>query len=151
MTSTTKHGITNESHESILLRQIELIRADPLRNAGSRRVSDYQIQLIELYLAQNRLAKAHAMYDSLSAKDRKRDIAMDDIILAVRTGRLQALLDKWRANLDAVPRGRLRSGSIQSLEGHTGIQARPSCHPSSAGVHLRVQETEQSAHTNRLS
>jgi tetratricopeptide (TPR) repeat protein len=106
--------LTDESRETILLRQIELVHADPLRNAGSRGVSDYQAQLVELYLAQNRLTRAQAMEDSLSGKERKRDIDKVDIILAIRTGRLQALLDKWHANPDAVPRSSL-SPAVSSL------------------------------------
>ncbi len=96
--------LAEESREPILLRQIELIRENPPSNPYTHSLSAYQGQLIELYLAQNQLAKAQAVYDSFPDKDRKGGMDMDGIILAVRTNRLQALIDKWRADPDSVPK-----------------------------------------------
>jgi hypothetical protein len=67
-------------------------------------VISYQNQLLELYLEQNQVGKAQEIYDSLPDKEPKGGRDMDGIILAVRTNRLQALIDAWRANPDSVPK-----------------------------------------------
>ena len=100
--------LAEESREPILLHQIELLRERPPINPWSRSVVAYQNQLIDLYLDQNRVAKAQAMYDSLPDKDRKGGDT-DGVILAVRTNRLQALIDTWRANPDSVSKDSLSS------------------------------------------
>jgi cellulose synthase operon protein C len=97
--------LTEESREPILLRQIELVRENPPNDPYTHSLSAYQGQLIELYLTQNQVAKAQAMYDSsLSGNDRKGSVDMNGIILAVRSNRLQPLLDAWRANPDSAPK-----------------------------------------------
>jgi tetratricopeptide (TPR) repeat protein len=100
--------LSEASREPILLRQIDLLRAHPPDNPWTRSVAGYQGKLIAFYLDHNHVAKAQAMFDSLSDKDREAD-DMDDIILAVRCNRLEALLDHWRANPDSVPKDSLAS------------------------------------------
>jgi tetratricopeptide (TPR) repeat protein len=95
--------LSDTSREPILLRQVERLRAHPTDDPSSRSIAAYQGQLIELYLNQDQLAKAQATFNSLPDKDRQSD-AMDEIILAVRSGHLQSLLDTWRANSDSVPK-----------------------------------------------
>ncbi|HEY5057107.1 MAG TPA: hypothetical protein VII58_13160 [Acidobacteriaceae bacterium] len=95
--------LSEASREPILLRQIERVRAHPLDDSSSQSIASYQTQLIALFLDRNEVAKAQALVDSLPEKVRKAD-AMDDIILAVRSNRLQPLLENWRANPDSVPR-----------------------------------------------
>jgi hypothetical protein len=91
--------LDQDSHEAILLRQIELAREQPQTDPGS----SHQYQLVDLYLNQNRLAKAQAMFDSISSKETNAGRDIDSIILATRTNHLEPLLDKWRANPDIVP------------------------------------------------
>jgi tetratricopeptide (TPR) repeat protein len=95
--------LSDASREPILLRQVERLRAHPTDDPSSRSIAAYQGQLIELYLNQDQAAKAQATFNSLPDKDRKSD-QMDEIILAVRSGHLQSLLDTWRANSDSVPK-----------------------------------------------
>lgn len=76
-------------------------RIPPTTRSGS--VAGYQNQLIELYLDQNEVAKAQAIFDALSDKERKASGELS-VILAVRSNRLQALLDTWYANPDSVPK-----------------------------------------------
>jgi tetratricopeptide (TPR) repeat protein/predicted Zn-dependent protease len=100
------HGETwlvDESREPILLRQIELVRNKPEGNQGPQGALGYQNQLIDLYLDQNRVAKAQTLLDSISNKQTNASEEIYSIILATRTNHLQALLDKWRANPDLVP------------------------------------------------
>lgn len=108
--------LAQESREAILLREIELARERPPTDPWARGVAGYQNQLIDLYLDQNQVAKAQAMYDSpLSGNNRKGNVEDDAIILAVRTNRLQALLDKWRADPDSVPKDSSLSSAIYHL------------------------------------
>jgi cellulose synthase operon protein C len=109
--------LAEASREPILLHQIELDRENPPSNPYTHSLSAYQGQLIELYLAQNQLAKAQAMHDSsLSGNDRKGSVDMNGIILAVRTNRLQALLDKWRADPDTVPKDEFGSAAYRLMK-----------------------------------
>ena len=108
--------LAEESREPILLRQIELARENPPSDPYTHSLSAYQGQLIELYLAQNQVAKAQAMYDSsLSGNDRKGSVDMNGIILAVRSNRLQALIDAWRANPDSVPKDNSFGSAVYRL------------------------------------
>ncbi len=95
--------LSESSREPIFLRQIEILRAHPADDSSSQSIANYQTQLIALYLDRNEIAKAQALVDSLPEKARKAD-SMDDIILAVRSNRLQPLLDTWRTNPDSVPK-----------------------------------------------
>lgn len=109
--------LAEASREPILLHQIELDRENPPSDPYIHSLSAYQGQLIELYLAQNQLAKAQAMYDSsLSGNDRKGSVDMNGIILAVRTNRLQSLLDRWRANPDSIPKDEFGSAVYRLMK-----------------------------------
>jgi hypothetical protein len=97
--------LAQESRSLILIRQIDLVRGNAQGGPDSRSPATYQGQLIDLYLDQNQVAKAEALFDSsLSSNDRPGNVAMHAIILAVRSNRLQPLLDTWRANPDAAPK-----------------------------------------------
>jgi len=98
--------LDDAAREPILLRQIELARNRPDASPGA---FSYQTQLIDLYLKQNRTAQAQAVYATLSAKETDDGQDMNGVILAVRTGHLESLLAKWRANPDTVPRSSLGS------------------------------------------
>jgi hypothetical protein len=95
--------LADESREPILLRQIEFVPNKPEGNQGPQGALGYQNQLIDLYLDQNRLAKAQTVLDSISNKQTNASEDIYSIILATRTNHLQVLLDKWRANPDLVP------------------------------------------------
>ncbi len=95
--------LEEESRILLLLRQIELDRERPPNNPYIHSLSAYRDQLIALYLDQNQVAKAQALYKSLPDTDRKSGANRNEIILAVRSNRLQTLLDSWRANPDSVP------------------------------------------------
>ena len=75
-----------------------------MHSQGPTGVLGYQNQLIDLYLDQNRVARAQAIYDSISDKDRNSAGDMYKIILAVRTNRLPPLIDTWRASPDSAPK-----------------------------------------------
>ena len=96
--------VTPESREAILLRQIQLSSAKPQDAQGQsgQILHRYQTDLVELYLNRNELAKAQAMLDEIPA-DANIYKVTDEIVLAVRTGHLQALLDTWRVNPDKAP------------------------------------------------
>jgi tetratricopeptide (TPR) repeat protein len=108
--------LAEESREQILVRQIEIVRNHPEGDQGPQGVLGYRHKLIELYLANNQLAKAQAIYDSLPAKGTGHDALTDRIILAVRTNRLQALLDTWRADPDTVPKDALTAALYHLMQ-----------------------------------
>jgi tetratricopeptide (TPR) repeat protein len=97
--------VAESSQVAILLRQIELAKQDPSRNesSGYGSVLGYQLQLIELYLTQNRVSEAQAAFDALPSKQANTSGNMLRIILAVRSGHLSVLLDSWRANPESIP------------------------------------------------
>jgi len=110
--------LAEQAREPMLVRQIEIARAHP---DGPRGALGYQRQLLEFYLAKNQLAKAQAIYDSLPSKSTGGSGAgeqtiEDRIILAVRTNRLQALLDAWRADPDTVPTRTLTAALYQLMQ-----------------------------------
>jgi tetratricopeptide (TPR) repeat protein len=96
--------LTLDSRATILQREAELAEA---RNddGGYQSPSHYKEELIELYLAQDQLAKAQATLNSIPADGNKpaNSVEMDRIVLAVRTNHLAPLLDQWRANPDSMP------------------------------------------------
>jgi hypothetical protein len=91
--------LAETSREALLLREIELARQQPARDASS----SHQYRLVHLYLDENRLVQAQTAFDSIPNKQTNPDGEIDSIILATRTNHLQPLLDKWRANPDLVP------------------------------------------------
>jgi hypothetical protein len=102
--------LAKQSREPILLRQIELARNRPqgsTTDSSTTSIAGYQYELIDLYLSQNSVAKAQAIFDSLSGKDDKGREDTNRIILATRTNRVAALLSEWRANPDSVPKDSL--------------------------------------------
>jgi hypothetical protein len=136
--------LTEDAREAILLRQIELARNDPRAGAGAQNLLACQRQLVDLYLASNQVAKAQAVYDSIAdliaasiaAQNRTGGgdfVDIDRVVLAVRTGRLQTLLQRWRADPDAVPRNAdgatLLGAAIQRL-----MQPTPAYKPDLAAI-----------------
>jgi tetratricopeptide (TPR) repeat protein len=93
-----------DSRATILQREAELAEARQ-DDGGYQSPSRYKEELIELYLAQDELAKAQATLNSIPAEGNKpaNSVEMDRIILAVRTNHLAPLLDQWRANPDFIP------------------------------------------------
>ena len=107
--------LAEQSRVPILLRQIELDRENRPSNPYTHNLSAYREQLIELYLGQNQVAKAEALYNSMPDKGQKSD-NMNGIILAVRSKRLQSLIEKWRANPDSVPKDLIGSAIYRLME-----------------------------------
>ena len=63
------------------------------------------------------------MYDSsLSDNDRKGGVDMNRIVLAVRSNRLQPLLDTWRANPDSVPKDSFGSAIYRLMKPTTAYK-----------------------------
>lgn len=108
--------LAEQSREPVLLRQLELVRKHPEGDQGPQRVLRYQYQLIDLYLDQNQVANAQAVYDSLSDKVTSGPSGVDGIVLAVRTNRLQALIEKWRVNLNSVPQDSFTSAAYRLMK-----------------------------------
>jgi len=134
--------LAEASHETILLRQIELARLDPGIDTGF----GYQYELVDLYLAQDQLAKAQTAFDAIPNKRTDSRAEIDDIILAVRTSHLQALLDKWRANADMAPEPFRLDSALINLERPTSAYK-----PDAAAIRpLREFVFEQKDHSHTL-
>ena len=97
--------MTPESREAILQRQITLARnpSPGTEDSSPAGLAGYQRELVRLYLDHNQLDQAQAVLDSVAASPISPTPDEDHILLAVRTGHLERLLDTWRANPDSVP------------------------------------------------
>ncbi|MDQ2842905.1 MAG: hypothetical protein M3Y72_18080 [Acidobacteriota bacterium] len=93
--------LTTEAQEAILRRQIELARNHPAGEQDARTVRGYEDRLIDLYLSENQVAKAQAVFDSIPKSSDS--TTGEGVIVATRNRRLQALLDKWRTNPALTP------------------------------------------------
>jgi hypothetical protein len=87
--------------EPILLREIALTSSGP--NPDPSAALRYRLQLIDLYLAENHVAQAQAAFDAIPKTASSETTAKYRILLAVRSNRLQPLIDTWHANPDSAP------------------------------------------------
>ncbi len=139
--------IAPEQHELLLLRQIELARNKPKGDENfGRGLRGYQSDLVELYLERNEVARAQALFATIPA-DAKNTLNADRIVLAVRTGALQPLLNGWRDRPDTAPDESEVNQAIHNLE-----TATPGYTPNAAQI-LPLQEfrfaRRQLSHTLR--
>ena len=106
--------ITPESREAILQRQITLAR-NRFMDAPDSRMAGYQRELVRLYVDHNQLDQAQAVLDSIAASPVSQADDEDRILIAVRTGHLERLLDTWRANPDSVPTAAILASTLYYL------------------------------------
>ena len=95
--------ISGAARETILQRQIGLAGEHAASASTGQSAGTYQKKLVDLYLDRDEVAKAEALFAVMAEKDRKDD-RVDEIVLAVRGGRLQGLVDAWSADSDSVPK-----------------------------------------------
>ena len=115
--------IAPESREAILQRQIALARnhSPATEDSSPAGVAGYQRELVRLYLDHNQLDQAQAVLDSIAASPFTPAQDEDRILLAVRTGHLERLLDTWRANPDSVPSQTTLNSTLYYLRRPTPI------------------------------
>jgi hypothetical protein len=94
----TAKWLAPASRETILLRQIQFARNKP---DGDNSLHMYQGQLVSLFLDRNELTRAQEILSSIPTDPKSID--GDRVVLAVRSGHLQPLLDAWREQPDKVP------------------------------------------------
>ena len=114
----TANWLTSESRETILQRQITLAR-NGSTNGPDSRLTGYQSELVRLYLDHNQLNQAQATLDSISSQPVPPAQEEDGILIAVRSGHLERLLDTWRANPDSVPSQATLNSAVQDLRRST--------------------------------
>jgi tetratricopeptide (TPR) repeat protein len=158
--------MTPEVRESILLHCVDLERkaaaahptvAVPASSSESNsdvdtpdyggRLIQVEAQLLELYFEQAQYAKAQALIDTYTAKQRKAyDFELQHILLAALTGHVDASIATYRANPDQAPKLETIAQAADSLANPQGLR-KPE--PESA-LKLRQYAFEQKQLTHQL-
>jgi hypothetical protein len=108
-----------EGQEAILLHRIGLERSSAKTAADQGQLAALQFELVNLYLNQDHTAQAQAVLDAISTNYKKAGSGGEEVVLAVRTDRLDGLLSAWHADPDGAPGPSILATAITSLQTST--------------------------------
>ncbi len=115
-----------QANQQLLIRRLQLAQqASPIASSASNQATDYsasrvialQLELLDSYLALGQDAPAQALLDTIPAKQQQENaqFASARIVLAARAGRLQPLLDAYRASPETAPSPDILTAAANTL------------------------------------
>jgi hypothetical protein len=132
--------------EAILTRRLTLVEDKPAGESAywdAYTLTSIRTSLLNLYLADHEDAKAQALLDAIPEKEQtKTDFAEARILLAARAGRLNILLDTYRAAPDTAPVPNILSSAANQL-----ATQKPADNPNSRALREYVFDQKQLNHT----